>query len=289
MRDAAKRIAEVLKFIHTHLDEPLPVAQLAGQACVSPHHFHRVFSQLCGVGLASYVRQQRVLKAANMLLFRQQYQVLDIALESGFNSAEVFTRAFKSVTGLTPSAFKQSSDWQVFHTLSTRLVKVEQSFMRERDYSVALVDMPSVPVAIWLHQGPAPTLMKSIQSFIQWRKDSGLSPKTHRTFNIVYDDPSSTEPQDYRFGLVSEVRAQDEMSVADVTVDRLFGGLCAHVRHVGPDHGLDAIVAYLYGSWIVSQPFELTEAPLIMERVRFFPDVQATEAITDIYLPVKPE
>ena len=49
----------VLAHIQEHLNEELVLEDLAKRACLSPHHFHRVFRGMLGEPLAAHVRRLR--------------------------------------------------------------------------------------------------------------------------------------------------------------------------------------------------------------------------------------
>ena len=64
-------------------------------------------------------------------------------------------------------------------------------------------------------------------------------------------------------------------------------GRCALLRHVGSDDQLGRSIRYLYANWLPASGEELRDFPLFMRRVTFFPDVPDSEAVTDIYLPLR--
>lgn len=152
---------------------------------------------------------------------------------------------------------------------------------------VCIVDFPETSIAVLEHRGPAETLAHSIRKFIQWRKAHHSPPNKSKTFNIVYDDPATTEPEQYRF----DICASYEGPVADnnhgVIHSIIPRGRCALVRHIGPDDVIEQVVSYLYGEWLTNSNEELRDFPLFFERITFFPDVPENEAITDIYLPLR--
>src|SRR5262245_34872060 len=98
MRDATlafykQQMLKVLVHIQQHLDEPLPLQDLAGLAGLSPYHFHHVFSGMLGESLAKHVRRLRLERAATRLKL-SRLAVIDIAQEAGYETHEAFTRAF---------------------------------------------------------------------------------------------------------------------------------------------------------------------------------------------------
>ena len=64
LRDYKERLLRVLVYIQQHLDEPLALETLAARACLSPYHFHRVFTGMIGESLQSHIRRLRLERAA---------------------------------------------------------------------------------------------------------------------------------------------------------------------------------------------------------------------------------
>ena len=58
------RINKVTDYIHNNIDQPLPLQKMAGIACFSPFHFHRVFTILTGETPTDYIKRTRIEKAA---------------------------------------------------------------------------------------------------------------------------------------------------------------------------------------------------------------------------------
>ncbi|MGY4107590.1 helix-turn-helix domain-containing protein [Aeromonas encheleia] len=100
------RIERVLDYIHTHLDEPLSLEQLAEQSCWSRWQLQRVFLHETGLTVAHYVRELKLSLAAEALLSSRQ-RVLDLALIYGFGSEVSFSRAFKQQFGCSPLAYRK--------------------------------------------------------------------------------------------------------------------------------------------------------------------------------------
>jgi AraC family transcriptional regulator len=79
---------------------------MARKACFSWRQFHRLALDVIGETPAAHQRRVRLDRAA-WLLLTTRATVLDIALETGWESHEVFTRAFRAQFGTTPSAFRK--------------------------------------------------------------------------------------------------------------------------------------------------------------------------------------
>ncbi|MCC5804834.1 MAG: GyrI-like domain-containing protein [Opitutales bacterium] len=80
---------------------------------MSVWYFQRIFAAITGEPVGAYIRRRRLTEAARELRRERGRRVLDIALDYGFDSHEAFTRAFASLAGMPPSAFRRraSVDW----------------------------------------------------------------------------------------------------------------------------------------------------------------------------------
>ena len=99
--DYRERILRVLTHIQERLDEALDLEELARVACFSSFHFHRVFAAMTGETIADHVRRLRLERAA-MELRSGAKQVIQVALDAGYEAHEAFTRAFKAAYGVSP-------------------------------------------------------------------------------------------------------------------------------------------------------------------------------------------
>jgi AraC family transcriptional regulator len=83
------------------------VELMARTACFSRRHFHRLTLQLTGETPGAHQRRLRLDRGA-WLLLTSRATVLEIALETGWETHETFTRAFRAQFGATPSAVRKN-------------------------------------------------------------------------------------------------------------------------------------------------------------------------------------
>jgi AraC family transcriptional regulator len=286
--DTTMRWGRLLTFIDDHLAETLSIQQLCPIAHFSPFHFHRQFSAHFGINLASYIKLVRFKQAAYLLAFRKNIPITEIGLAVGFSHAEVFSRAFKSWSGLSPSAFRKQPPWEFIHAINTQLIAIRSTVMQNNTlyYRVELVKVPHIPLAVLPHRGAPEQMGKSLSEFIDWRKRRGFPPHKARTFNIVYT-PIDIEPKDdFRLDLAVELAHCIALEHDQMQRGEILAGLCARIIYQGDDEGLGLAVDYLYRDWLPANPYELRDAPLFFERITFFPAVAIHERETHIYLPV---
>lgn len=283
-----ERFLRVLDYIDAHLEERLTVEALSGVAAFSKFHFHRQFSELFGIGVYQYVQTLRLKRASYQLAFRDRQSVVDIALASGYDSHEAFSRAFKRRLGQTPSAFRKQPRWDLWHTACRAVNELRSQHMRTSSQAaqVGIILFPETRVAAFEHRGDPQRIGDSVRRFIEWRKQHQLPPRVSATFNILYDNPAETAPEDYRFDICAATTRPVEPNPFGVVGKTLPAGRCAVLRHIGSDEQLGASVARLYADWLPQSGEELRDFPLFLQRVSFFPDVPEHEAITDLFLPL---
>jgi AraC family transcriptional regulator len=283
-----RRFSRVLAHIEAHSEELLSLEALSGIAAFSRHHFHRQFSGFLGMSAYKYVQYVRMRRASWRLAFRPELSVNDIALATGYEGPEAFARAFRQYAGQSPSDFRAFPDWSEWHSRFRPFTHLRQTTMNTLPPPlVRVVHFPGVRLGVLEHRGSPLRLGDTIRSFIDWRKANKLPPRSSATFNLVYDDPEETPPEDFRFGLGAATDKAIEPNDAGVTTFTIPAGRCALLRHVGSDDQLGRSILHLYANWLPGSDEELRDFPLFMERVTFFPDVPDSEAVTDIYLPLR--
>ena len=283
------RFRRVLEYIEAHPDGDLSLERLSRVAAFSKFHFHRQFSALLGMGVFEYVQLQRLKRAAFRLAFRDQQPILEVALDSGYEGPEAFSRAFKKRVGQTPSAFRRQPQWKPWHQAYQPVSELRSHHMKPTPQAaqVQVVHFPETKVAVLEHRGDPQRIGDSVRAFITWRKQQGLPPSRSATFNILHDDPSTVAPEQHRFGLCAATEREVAENPFGVVGGTLAGGRCARLRHVGSDDTLAETVRFLFAQWLPHSGEELRDAPLFLQRVHFFPDVPEHEAVTDVFLPLK--
>ncbi len=282
-RHYAQRFGKVLDHIERHLDEPLPVEMLSHLASFSHFHFQRQFSAYVGMSVARYIQQLRLQRAARQLVFNEQRQIVDIALEAGFEKSESFARAFKKSFGQTPSSFRKQPAWQLW---SERVQPPEQP--RNTPMDVTITDFAETLIAVLEHHGDPGLINQSVKKLIDWRKSSGLSPvNSNRTFGIAYHDPASTPAQEFRFDLCAEIDAPVPENPQGIFTKRIPAGRCATVRHHGSLDRISESIYPLFREWLPESGEELRNFPLFFHYLTLGPETPLHEQMADIYLPLE--
>lgn len=103
----SKPVQTAVFYIRQHLAEPLNLHTVAGLLGCNGSYFSARFKKETGQTLTEFILQERMRLAANLLL-TTRLQVQTIAQYCGFLDVNYFSRAFRQVTGCSPSEYRKT-------------------------------------------------------------------------------------------------------------------------------------------------------------------------------------
>jgi AraC family transcriptional regulator len=98
------QLRAVVEFIQSNLADDIPLLTLAIQAHISPFHFARLFRRTVGLPPHQFVLRLRIHRAI-ALLRAGRTPLAQVAVACGFHDQPHFIRAFRTVTGATPTQY----------------------------------------------------------------------------------------------------------------------------------------------------------------------------------------
>jgi len=99
------RLGHVLAFLENNYASSITTEKMAEIANLSVRQFFRVFHSATGQPPLNYLLNIRMEKAMQMLL-NTDLPICEIAFRIGIDDSNYFSRAFKKITGRTPSSFR---------------------------------------------------------------------------------------------------------------------------------------------------------------------------------------
>lgn len=87
-------------------DNNLNVAKVADILFINYSYLSRVFKELVGITMTTYISNTRLTKACE-LLQNEEYTILQVALQTGFSNEYYFSQCFKNRYKFPPSKFKK--------------------------------------------------------------------------------------------------------------------------------------------------------------------------------------
>ncbi|MCW3817797.1 AraC family transcriptional regulator [Micromonospora sp. DR5-3] len=282
-----ERLNQAMDHLERHLDQPVDVTELARIACVSEHHFRRLFSALAGIPLSEYVRRRR-LTVAGAEVLAGEVPLLDVAVRWGYGSNEAFARAFRAVHGVGPGeARRTGAPLRAQPRMSFRLVVEGSSSMEyrivEKDAFRLVGRKARVPL---VHEGMNPAIVAFVKSIDRETvgRIEALSDQEPRGIVNVSDDLAGSRAEgtelDYWHGVVTGADTPDDLDSLPVAA-----GSWAVFRTSGAfPHAVQYLWRDVFTQWFPSNPYESRPGPEISQ-VRVSAD--GTEADAELWIPVR--
>lgn len=101
-----RRVLRGKAFLDGDIRRPFDLEQVASEACLAPHHFHRTFRSAFAVTPYGYMVRRRI-EAARRLLAETDSNVAQICDVVGYESLPSFTARFHRLVGMPPAQFRE--------------------------------------------------------------------------------------------------------------------------------------------------------------------------------------
>jgi AraC-like DNA-binding protein len=98
------RILRAVTYVRAHLDRPLTLEEVAGEACLSPSRFRHLFVEETGMALRPYILWRRFIRVWELLAAGESISAA--AHAAGFADAAHLSRTSRSMFGIPPSALQ---------------------------------------------------------------------------------------------------------------------------------------------------------------------------------------
>lgn len=100
-------IANIKEYADAHFNQQITLKELSKLYFLNEKYAGRLFQNQVGLSFHRYLAQKRLSHAGN-LLKNSEKSILNIALESGFNSISYFNRLFYQEFHVTPGAYRKN-------------------------------------------------------------------------------------------------------------------------------------------------------------------------------------
>lgn len=275
-------IQRSIDYFEQHINEEIDLNSIVRQSCFSTTHFYRIFQALVGETLKDYVRKRRLSDAATQLCFTKK-RVIDIALEYGFNSQEVFTRAFSKLFGITPGRYRLMKNKITLFEKSDAYQRMMVN-MNKASWIEPRIILDKKRKLLGLEQivRPKGDAIRKLWGEFNLRK-SELSEvaTTDQLFGLCEYMPDITDESE--FGYIACVEVEDFSNIPKGMITKILApAKYAVFTHKGSMEELKATYNYIYGAWLPYSGHELAELDTIEV---YYTDNQKN--MLDIYIPMK--
>lgn len=264
-----ERINKVFEFIEQNLEQPISLQSMAETACFSPYHFHRIFSAWVGETPVDYLRRIRLEKSALLLSFKKTLSITEIAMQCGFSSPAVFSRAFQSYFKTSPKSYRQKNLKQSVNTAIGNYIDPIKKFDPVMSHSI-LVKLEHFPAYTVIFARHLTGYNKGIGSawgrLMHWAAAHNLLYNDVLTFGIPLDSPDVTPTGKCRYFaclVINPARKESMKLPGYLNFMEIPGGLYAVYHFEGMERNINNAYSDLYGKWLPSSGFEPADSPAL--------------------------
>lgn len=271
------RLNRVIDHIYAHLDDEIRLDGLAEIACLSPYHWHRIYTAMRAETISATIRRLRLLRAADRLA-NSDAPIKAIGEHAGYSAVDAFGRAFKEAYGQTPANYRANGSHAAFKTAN-----------RERDahgFPVTTVTLPPVRCAAVAHAGTYMQIDKAMGRLFKELASRNLIKPDQKMIAVFLDDPDLVPVDRLRSQACSPVAENADLAPPlDEAI--LRGGLYAKLRYKGPYSDMKEAYRWLLGVWLPNSGHEADDAPVFEAYLNNPMDVSPADLMTDIHLPLQ--
>ncbi|MBB2672271.1 UNVERIFIED_ORG: AraC family transcriptional regulator [Rhizobium esperanzae] len=270
------RLRRVSAYIHDHLDEELDMERLAGIACLSSYHWHRIYRAIYGETLAATVKRLRLHRAAGEIV-GTELAVSEIAKRSGYPNLQSFNRIFKSVYGMPPARYRKEGSHTAFEPSPNGKTPTM--------FDVTIREIAPTELIGVAHTGSYMQIGKAFETLFGTLYARGLARPDMWMIGVYLDDPDIVPAEQLR-SIACVTSSADVPAEAPFERRRVDGGTYAVLRHKGPYADMHKAYQWLYAEWLPKSGRQLKDSVMFEEYLNNPRDVPPTELLTEIHMPL---
>ncbi|WP_141500010.1 response regulator transcription factor [Paenibacillus luteus] len=108
-QEVVESIIKAVHIAHDEMNQQITAANIAKRVNMSRSYFSQCFKEIVGMNFSDYLRQVRIEKAKELLLYTNK-TILWIAENVGYMDEKYFSRTFREQTDMLPSKYRQTHD-----------------------------------------------------------------------------------------------------------------------------------------------------------------------------------
>ncbi|MGE7887188.1 AraC family transcriptional regulator [Bacillus cereus] len=284
-----RRIYKVQDYIESHIDDPLSIEELAEVAGFSKFHFHRIFKGIVDEPLSRYVNRLKLERATHLLTYRTDMTITDIAYHFGFTDSAVFSRAFKSHYGISPSQYRNDNSK---NCKDVRGIPQYNECKKVRG-NVEIVTVDDINVAYIRHTGTYEELTIAFPQMIEKLFHYAAKQNYHvfedaKVLTIYHDHHEFTEDHHLRTSLCITIPDESAAETNDIGIMVIPSGKYAVGHFEIFQDEYKGAWDFLYGEWLPNsgyKPRDLYPFEMYKNDPKQHPE---NKHIVDIYVPIEP-
>lgn len=259
-----EQINLAMAHIHFNFGSNIKAEDLAKICGYSVFHFHRIFKEVTGENINDYIRNTRLEKASNLLLYNQHQTIEMISINSGFDSSSGFRRAFKKKFAITPNDWRKSGyESNDFNCPEAKklMIKVDNDIDIGKPI---IVNNEPIPMLFMLSYGYKDDMSSVWNHIYEWAELMNVLKEEHRFLGLFHNHPSF-EPYDSARYVACVETHNDVYRSGKVGTCVISEGKFAKFEFTCTHKELYKLMHLAYINWLPTSDYEVRNFPAYVE------------------------
>lgn len=267
-------INRVKIYIDKNLNKEITVDELSQIANLSVFHFRRIFKDITGENIGSYIQRIRLQQIAHILI-STNYPIKAILQQTVYQTKFSLAKAFKKHFGMSMSLYRERYRYISSADLFTHMVwRPEIKKLNTQEVICLPVDNPQYEMKRYIK------LWKEIIHY----KEQHLKDENSKFVSISMDNPLVAHSHS-RF-YVGITTTKDIKPEGNFFLQKIHGGLYAIFRYKGNYASLSEVYRFISEKWLPQSDY-FQKSPMSFEIYLNSPqNTEISELLTEIYIPI---
>jgi len=268
------RLIELLEYIDLNLGRDFNMEELASKLCLSKSRFQRVFKSYMGEPVFSYIKRRRFEHACIRLGYSSNVDLKQLSVDLNFSEQANFSRDFKKYYAISPTDFREEFK---------RILKKNR---RKTKITAEIIQLDKTEV-LYIHEFGyyAKASENAWEKMSYLIKNNNIISSNLEFFGIIHDDDTITDRIDCRYDAC--ISGFNHFSNMDAYPKKEIVGKYAKFIHKGSYKSINTTYDAIFRTWLLESDYELEITPIIEKYLNNPKEVEPTELLTEIYIPIK--
>lgn len=278
-----EQINLALVYVQNNFSSNISAEDLAKESGYSIFHFHRIFKELTGENVNNYIRNTRLEKASNLLLYNQHKTIKMIALDCGFSTATGFTQAFKNMFLMTPKDWRKGGYETKASSSDVHMIKVASTMLLPSPKIINNESISILYMRVYKYENDISSLWRDMY---EWCEVMNVFKAPHKYIGLFHNHPSFLPYNTMRYSAC--IRTEENTSRSGkVGRCKLSSGKFAKFEFTCTHSELYKMMHLAYIKWLPASQYEARNFPAYVEYKN--PEQLLHNGVlnVDFYLPIQ--
>lgn len=258
-----EQINLALEYIQNNFSTYITAEELANISGYSIFHFHRIFKDITGESVNDYIKNTRLEKASNLLLYNQHKNIETIANDVGFSTGTGFSAAFKKRFGSTPKEWRRGG-YELNPLKASKNISVLEVDKNIDIKEPSIENCEILPIIYMRVFGYKCDMSDIWNKFQGWADENGVFNQTHKLIGLFHNHPSFL-PYDKARYLACINTTKNIFRSGEVGRCRILDGKFAKFSFICTHLELYKLIHIAYTNWLPKSQYEVRNFPSYVE------------------------